>query len=79
MQKNNKKELIELIASTLRIKKKDISINSNFRNTKKWDSLSHLKLLVAIESKYNLKIDAETSFKLISIKEIFKYLSKIRK
>ena len=79
MKKNNKEELIKLIATTLRIKKKDISLNSNYRNIKNWDSLSHLKLLVAIESKYHIKIDTETSLKLTSIKEIFKYLSKFIK
>lgn len=79
MKKIKSDELIRLVSKVFKTKEKYISLNSNHRNVKKWDSLNHLKLLIAIESKYKIKINAETSFKLMSIKEIINYIDKLNK
>ena len=48
MKKIKSDELIRLVSKVFKIKEKYISLNSNHRNVKKWDSLNHLKLLIAI-------------------------------
>ena len=44
--------------------------NLNYKNIKKWDSLNHLNLMLAIESKFNIRIMPEESVDLMSYKKI---------
>jgi len=62
---------------------KNFSINENkteeaaMKNTEKWDSFSHISLLLEIEEKFNLKkIKPENIAKLTTFKKCLDYLNK---
>ena len=56
----------------LKINKKEIS---NYR----WDSLQHIKIIIAIEKKFKVKISTSDIGKLNDIKSLVVYLKKIKK
>ena len=59
------------------VSKKKNKKNLSYKNVKKWDSLSHVKLILLIESKFNIKkINPEESLDLLSYKRIFIFLTK---
>ncbi len=69
-------KLKKIFSTTFRIDEKYIKSSSNFKNIKKWDSLNHVKLILAIESKFKISIKPDDSVELLSYKEIFNYLQK---
>lgn len=70
-------KLKKIFSTTFRIDEKYIKSSSNFKNIKKWDSLNHVKLILAIESKFKISIKPDDSVELLSYKEILNYLQKI--
>ena len=71
-----REELNNIFEIVLKVSSKKNKINLNHKNIKKWDSLNHVKLVLALESKFKIKISAIDSLKLISYKNIFNYLNK---
>ena len=69
--KNNLDNLFYLI---LKVPKKKDKKKINFNNLKTWDSLTHIKLILAIESKFKIRINPDISVKLMSYQEIFNFL-----
>tara|TARA_B100000886_G_scaffold336232_1_gene294602 strand:- start:1097 stop:1333 length:237 start_codon:yes stop_codon:yes gene_type:complete len=69
-------KLKKVFSTTFRIDEKYIKSSSNFKNIKKWDSLNHVKLILAIESKFKISIKPDDSVELLSFKEICNYLQK---
>lgn len=69
-------KLKKIFSTTFRIDEKYIKSSSNFKNIKKWDSLNHVKLILAIESKFKISIKPDDSVELLSYKEILNYLKK---
>ena len=51
--------------------------NLNYKYIKRWDSLNHLNLMLAIESKFNIRIMPEESVDLMSYKKILTFLKRI--
>ena len=47
-----------------------ININSNKTNTKKWDSLTHLNLIIELENAFDLSFTMEEMEKMISVNTI---------
>lgn len=43
----------------------------------KWDSLNHIKLIITIEKKFNIKFEAKIISELNSYKKILEHLKKI--
>ena len=70
------KKLKKIFSTTFKISEKDIKLSSNFKNIKKWDSLNHVKLILAIENKFKISIDADESIEMLSFKIILNYLHK---
>ena len=68
---NNLNDLFYLI---LKVPKKKDKKRINFNNLKTWDSINHIKLILAIESKFKIRINPDTSVKLMSYQEIFNFL-----
>lgn len=71
------KILIKLIADSLKISKKKLTINSKIKDIEEWDSLGHLSVFFAIDKKTKgaaskIKYLNETK----SIKEIHELLKK---
>ena len=79
MKTNNKKSLIKIFSIIFKIKEKSIKETINFRNQKNWDSLNHVKLIMAIESKFKIKFNPEESMYLNSFKKILEAVNKSKK
>mgnify|MGYP001380710316 CR=1 FL=1 len=75
-QKKIDEEVKKIFITLFKLKKNNIKLNTNFKNTKKWDSLNHIKLIMAIESKFKISIDPDAALKLLSFKDIVKFIKK---
>ena len=73
--KNEIIEIKKIFSKVLKINK-NIE-NANYKNCKNWDSLNHVKLIIAIQSKTKKNIDPDQAIKLNSFKAIVKYLKLI--
>jgi acyl carrier protein len=73
---NKTLDLKQILSETFKIKKEDITIDTDVNNTRKWDSLAHVNLIVNLEEKLNIKLDAKTASRLISVKEIVRLIKK---
>ena len=74
--KNINEEVKKIFITLFKLKKNNIKINTNFKNTKKWDSLNHIKLIMALESKFQISIDPDEALRLLSFKDIVKFINK---
>ena len=63
-------KLKEVISNVLGIPTVEINNDSSPDNIEKWDSLSHLKLVMAIESEFNVELSPEDSMDMLSVKLI---------
>ncbi len=71
-----KDKLDSLFCLIFKISKSKNKKNLNHKNVKRWDSLNHLNLILAIESKFNIRIMPEESIDLMSYKKILTFLKK---
>tara|TARA_B100001758_G_C18327730_1_gene566968 strand:+ start:486 stop:725 length:240 start_codon:yes stop_codon:yes gene_type:complete len=69
-------ELDKLFHIILKVPKSKSRNSIEFNKIKKWDSLNHVKLILSIESKFNIKIDPETSTELMSYNKISNFIKK---
>ncbi len=69
-------KLKEVFSNIFKISVKKINKKTNFKNLKKWDSLNHVKLIMAIESEFKLSINPDDSVNFLSFETILKYLKK---
>ena len=74
----NKKEkkLMHVLTQILNIKQEKFNINGNLKNIKAWDSLNHMKILLALQKKFNKKIDFSKASELNSYKKLCKFFIK---
>ena len=57
---------------------KDVDLdNISSSNLPKWDSLNHIKLIISIEKKFNIKFESKIISELNSYLKILDYLKKI--
>jgi len=68
--------LREILAEIFEIKKEKIKINTDNNNLKEWDSLSHVALIVKLEEKLGINLEAREASRITSVKEILKLLKK---
>jgi acyl carrier protein len=76
---NNKKikEDLKIIFSSLfKLKINKVKVTTNFKNTKAWDSLNHVKLIMALESRFKISINPDVAITLLSFKDIEIFLNK---
>jgi citrate synthase len=69
-------DLRNIFKNIFKLNLRKINKKTNYKNTKNWDSLSHVKLIMAIESKFKISIDPDQSINFISFDEILRYLRK---
>lgn len=71
-----KDKLIKIFKKNLNIDIEKINLIT-MKNTEKWDSFSHINLIIEIEEKFKLKkIKIENIAKLTSFKKCFEYINK---
>ena len=68
----------KIFKNIFKLSKIKINKKSNYKNIKKWDSLNHVKLIMAIESKFKIAIDPDAAISLLSYSDIINYLKKIK-
>ena len=69
-------KIINLLSIVLKVPKQKIKKNFSNTSTKKWDSLNHVKIIIALESRFKLKIKPDLALELLSYKKIFDYIKK---
>ena len=71
------KEVCLEIENILELKNGIISIESNAENTESWDSLGHLRIIMAIEEKFNIKFKTDEISSLNSVDKLINKIEKI--
>lgn len=69
-------ELKKIFKNIFKIEEKKINKKTNYKSIKNWDSLNHVKLVMAIESKFRISIDPDQSINFLSYNTILNYLKK---
>ena len=69
-------QFYNFIKENLRLDKDIDAKKAIFEQTKNWDSLQHMELILGIERKYNVKFSGEEISKLRTSKIIFETLKK---
>ena len=69
-------DLRNVFKNIFKLNLRKINKKTNYKNTKNWDSLNHVKLIMDIESKFKISIDPDQSINFISFDQILKYLRK---
>jgi acyl carrier protein len=67
-------ELRGIFAEIFHIAPEDIDAETQFGELPQWDSMGHMDLMVALETKYGIEISAETISQLISIPAIIAHI-----
>ena len=70
-------EIISIISQKISVPVNEINENSIAKNFYKWDSLAQLNIILEIEKKINIKINASMMSELTSVKSIIDYLKKL--
>lgn len=65
----------QLIATTLKIPLGSVSDGLEYGSIEQWDSLSHVNLMLEIESRYGVEIDEDTMIELTTVRAIRNFLS----
>ena len=68
--------LKNIFSSTLGIDISSVSETIDMQSTPSWDSLSHMSLITAIESEYNISLDGDDIVEMQSYASIVKVLSR---
>ena len=63
-------KLKQVVSDILEVDIDDINENSSPDNIEKWDSLSHIKLVMAIEVEFNVKLTPDDMMDMLSVKLI---------
>jgi acyl carrier protein len=63
-------ELRALFTEIFQVQPGDVNPETQFGELPQWDSMGHMDLMVALESKYGIEISAESISQLISIPAI---------
>ena len=70
-------EVINIVSKETKVKiPKNSKINKSVLKFR-WDSLQHIKIIIAIEKKFKVKIRTSTIHKLYNIKSIVNFIKKI--
>ena len=63
-------KLKDVISNVLGVSLEEINDDSSPDSLDKWDSLSHIKLVMAIESEFEVELSPEDSMDMLSVKLI---------
>jgi len=60
----------QILSTTFKIPLDEVKANTNADNTPAWDSLSHLRLVMALEREFDITIDPKHFSKISDVKGI---------
>jgi acyl carrier protein len=67
-------ELRALFAEVFHVQPAEVSAETQFGELLPWDSMGHMDLMVALETKYGVEISAETISQLTSVAAIMEHI-----
>jgi acyl carrier protein len=70
--------LLDLICEVCNIEKKELNKNTKILDIEEWDSMSNVRIFVAIEKKFNIKVKPEEIEDFKTIENFFNYLAKLK-
>ncbi len=76
MDQNLSYHIQELVAAALEVPVDQVTPELAFGGIRQWDSMGHMGIMLLLEEKYGIEIDAEMIASLTSIPAICTYLSK---
>ena len=76
MPKITLENIIKIISKNITEPISNINIKSNSDDFDRWDSLSHIRIIIDLEKIYGKKINTSKYGELISVKAILEYLNK---
>lgn len=79
MSNTNFNKIAKIIAKHTRVKEKFITIESTVETIERWDSLTHVKIIVDVEKDFNLQINTSIIGELNSVKSIIQYVELVEK
>tara|TARA_Y100001970_G_C14241473_1_gene865154 strand:+ start:722 stop:979 length:258 start_codon:yes stop_codon:yes gene_type:complete len=65
-----KENVIQIASEVFLINQENIKINASKENQSEWDSLAHLKLMIAIESKFSIKFSTDEILEINSLDDV---------
>tara|TARA_B100000674_G_C37828740_1_gene909450 strand:+ start:289 stop:531 length:243 start_codon:yes stop_codon:yes gene_type:complete len=74
MSNTNFNKIAKIIAKHTRVTEKIITLETSVETIERWDSLSHIKIILDIEKDFDLKIDTSIIGELNSVKSIIQYI-----
>ncbi|MDB2580631.1 acyl carrier protein [Candidatus Pelagibacter bacterium] len=74
MSNTNFNKIAKIIAKHTRVKEKFITIESTAETIERWDSLTHVKIIVDLEKDFDLQINTSIIGELNSVKSIIQYV-----
>jgi acyl carrier protein len=68
-------DIIELACEILQVKSNSIQVSSGIEDTPEWDSITHMSLVLALESRFSVEFTGDEIGELTSISKIYEILS----
>ena len=72
-----KERLIEKIAESLHISTEEINENSRFKEDLAADSIDMIEIIMSLENEYNINVDTDTLFEIMTVGEAVEELEKL--
>lgn len=69
-------KFIEFVADIMDIDKRKINLDTTYGSIDSWDSLMHMRLIMEIESEYQVEIPISEVPKINTLREFYKYIEK---
>ncbi len=79
MSNTNFNKIAKIIAKHTRVKEKSITIETTAETIERWDSLTHVKIIVDVEKDFDLKINTSIIGELNSVKSIIQHIESVEK
>ena len=67
-------QIISHIAKELKVKESLLDEETGIGDIPEWDSLANIRLMLSIEKKYNISIDAEDALEIETISDLIDFL-----
>lgn len=68
-------DVIELACEILQVNSNSIQLSSGIEDTPEWDSITHMSLVLALESRFSVEFTGDEIGELTSISKIYKILT----
>lgn len=72
-----KDKVIEQIATVFEIPPSEISLDSTPETLKNWDSLRHMKMVLALETAFGIEIPPERIVEMLSVKKVVETVAEL--